>query len=156
MAADHFTDNTGHEMTDSSASGATGGCLCGAVRYRVEGPLGEAHACHCGQCRRQSGHYVVGVDVNWDHVRIEGEADLRWYEASPIARRGFCGRCGSKLFWVSEEYGGSIHAGSLDAPTGLTLKSHIFVADKGDYYEIADDLPKFMSYPGAEGDAGAT
>lgn len=143
-------------MTESAVIGASGGCLCGAVRYRVEGPLGEAHACHCGQCRRQSGHYVVGVDVNWADVRIEGEADLSWYESSPIAKRGFCTRCGSKLFWVSDEYGGSLYAGSLDDQTGITIANHIFVADKGDYYEINDEIPKHMTYPGAETEASGT
>ena len=137
-------------MTTSEQSGATGGCLCGAVRYRVESPLGEAHACHCGQCRRQSGHYVVGVNVEWSDVRIEDETSLRWYESSPGVRRGFCEACGSKLFWVSDEWGGSVYAGSLDEPTNFKVASHIFVADKGDYYEIADDLPKHEIYPGAE------
>ena len=143
-------------MSETTGNAAGGGCLCGALRFRIEGALGEAHACHCGQCRRQSGHYVVGVDFAWDDIRLEGEDSLRWYESSPGARRGFCSRCGSNLFWVSESYGASLCAGSLDSPSGVTLASHIFVADKGDYYEIHDDLPKFALYPGAETDSGAS
>lgn len=141
-------------MTDSSKTQASGRCLCGAIRYRIEGPVGEAHACHCGQCRRQSGHFVAGADIAWGDVRIEDDATLRWFESSPGVRRGFCGACGSNLFWVSEAYGASLSVGGLDGPTGLRIANHIFVADKGDYYEIDDDLPKHPSYPGAEADSG--
>lgn len=120
---------------------ATGGCLCGAVRYRVNGSLRDVLACHCSQCRRSSGHYVAATAASRDAVSIEGE--VSWYTSSPGVRRGFCGRCGSNLFW---DQAGSAHlsiwAGSLDGPTGLRLKGHIFVADKGDYYIIEDGLPQ--------------
>ena len=58
------------------------------------------------------------------------------------ARRGFCGTCGSNLFWDGAGVNLSIHAGTLDGDTGLSLIGHIFCADKGDYYELSDDLPK--------------
>ena len=140
-------------MTDNSTIGAEGGCLCGAVRYRVKGPLGEAHGCHCSLCRRQSGHYIVGVHIEWPNVEIEDETALSWYESSPGIKRGFCSRCGSKLFWVSDFYS-ALCAGSIDEPTKVTMSSHIFVADKGDYYEITDDLPQHQSYPGADASDG--
>ncbi len=119
----------------------SGGCLCGAVSYRVTGPLRDVVACHCGQCRRTSGHHVAATAVARDAVLIDGA--VTWYASSPDARRGFCGRCGSNLFWERPGSGRiSIFAGTLEAPTGLRLKGHIFVADKGDYYEIADGLPQ--------------
>lgn len=118
-----------------------GGCLCGAVRYRIEGPLDPVSACHCSQCRRASGHFAAATAAPRDRVTIEGE--VRWFESTPGAvRRGFCPRCGSNLFWdrmAAETI--SVWAGTLDAPTGLRLAEHIFVADKGDYYEIGDGLP---------------
>jgi hypothetical protein len=58
------------------------------------------------------------------------------------ARRGFCPVCGSNLFWDGPGANLAIMAGTLDGPTGLTFKAHIFWADKGDYYEIADGLPQ--------------
>lgn len=130
----------------------SGGCLCGAVRYRVSGGIGDVDACHCSQCRKQSGHYVVGASVDWQNVTLEGEDNITWYDSSDIARRGFCSICGSGLFWVSPEYGANISAGSLDEPTGLSMTYHIFVADKGDYYDITDDLPQYDAAPPIHGD----
>lgn len=120
---------------------ARGSCLCGQVRFRVTGPLRPVIACHCTQCRKTSGHYVAATSARAGDVEIEGE--ITWFRSSDCARRGFCGTCGSSLFW--QEDGGerlSIHAGAFDGVTGLRLKGHIFVADKGDYYEIADRLPQ--------------
>ena len=120
----------------------TGGCLCGAVRYRVFGPLRDVIACHCGQCQRWSGHIVAATEVDRERLEVDGATALRWYDSSPGIRRGFCGRCGSSLFWENaRETGVSIMAGTLDPPTGLDTRCHIYVADKGDYYRIADDLP---------------
>ncbi|MBX9880510.1 MAG: GFA family protein [Sphingomonas sp.] len=121
----------------------SGGCLCGAVRITVEGPLGPVSACHCAQCRRQSGHYWAATEVPRAAVRVEGEAALRWYQASPRARRGFCGTCGSFLLWqLIDGETIDVAMGALDAPSGTALAQHIFVAEKGDYYTIADGLPQ--------------
>ncbi|MFA9461245.1 GFA family protein [Thiohalorhabdus sp. Cl-TMA] len=134
------------EVQGEGSSGperARGGCLCGAVRFRVMGPIRDPVACHCGQCRRQTGHYAANTATHRSNLRMDREEGLRWYESSPGIRRGFCGQCGSTLFWDNQErpYMG-IAAGSLDAPTGLRLAAHIFTADAGDYYELSDDLHK--------------
>jgi hypothetical protein len=126
---------------------AAGGCLCGAVRYRVSGALRPVVACHCKQCRRTSGHHVAATAAPRQEVEITGA--VRWYCSSTKARRGFCPVCGSNLFW--DEVGSemlSIWAGTLDDPTGLTLVRHIFVASKGDYYVLADGVAQHQ-------DAGA-
>ncbi|MEM9427175.1 MAG: GFA family protein [Pseudomonadota bacterium] len=115
---------------------ATGGCLCGAVTYRVTGPLRPVVACHCTQCRKTSGHHVAATSALREDVEINGA--LTWYRSSETARRGFCPVCGSQLFWDGPGTHLSIFAGSLEAPTGLALAGHIFCADKGDYYEIAE------------------
>jgi hypothetical protein len=97
-------------------------------------------ACHCGQCRKQSGHVWSSAYAAESEIRIEGE--VRWYEASKTAKRGFCPVCGSFLFWKAhDEDTLSFSLGSIDGPTGAALQKHIFTGDKGDYYEIADDLP---------------
>ena len=77
-------------------------------------------------------------------LRIDGLENVTWYKASDAARRGFCMTCGSALFWKHEaEPFTSVMAGAFDSPSGLRLTKHIFCADKGDYYEIADGLPQF-------------
>lgn len=119
---------------------ADGGCLCGRVRYRVDGPLRPVVACHCQQCRRTSGHHVAATSAKREHVTVEGV--VTWYASSADARRGFCGICGSNLFWDGPGANLSIFAGTLDGPTGLKLVGHIYCADKGDYYEIADGTPQ--------------
>jgi len=116
-----------------------GGCLCGAVRYEVAGPLRGIIACHCSQCRRTSGHYAAMTSAPSASLTFSSSATLAWYRSSTTAERGFCSTCGSNLFW--REFGSdttSITAGTLDLPTGLRIDSHIFTADKSDYYDITD------------------
>lgn len=121
----------------------TGQCLCGAVQYRVIGNLDDPHACHCGMCRRQSGHFVAGVSAQRADLNVTGEDEVSWYQSSSWARRGFCAKCGSNLFWDDGSDRIGINMGSLDQPTALKLERHIFVDDKADYYEIEDGLPRF-------------
>jgi hypothetical protein len=125
---------------------ASGGCLCGAVRYEVRRPLTDLHACHCSMCRRQSGHFVVGTSAKRADFEVTAGGSLKWFQSSPSARRGFCAECGSNLLWDGDGDEIGINAGSLDQPTGLKLTKHIFVDEKADYYEIEDRLEKFTGY----------
>jgi hypothetical protein len=121
----------------------TGSCLCGAVKFRVEGELKPPDACHCSQCRKVSGHYWASTDVPRSALAVEGEFNVAWYRSSEKAQRGFCSTCGATLFWDPIHKDTiSIAMGAFDAPTGTKLAIHIFVADKGDYYEIADGVPQ--------------
>lgn len=124
---------------------ARGSCLCGAVSYEITGPMRDVVACHCTQCRKQSGHFYAATScAEADLTLSDPNGVLKWYAASDDAKRGFCGTCGSALFWKRE--GGanvSILAGSLDDDGGVRLDRHIYVADKGDYYEVADGLPTY-------------
>lgn len=123
-------------------------CLCGAVRITVTGPLGAPDACHCSQCRKQSGHFWASSDVLRENVAIDGADNLTWYQSSEKVRRGFCRTCGSFLLWdVPGRSRIAIAMGAFDAPTGTTLAKHIFVADKGDYYEIGDSVPQELAPP---------
>jgi len=122
-----------------------GGCLCGGVRYAVRGTLRDVIACHCSQCRRTSGHFVAATGAESDRITLEKDETLVWFASSDRAERGFCGRCGGNLFWRPLENARgwtSIMAGTLDPPTRLKLRQHIFVADKSDYYEILDGVPQ--------------
>ncbi|MEX0368274.1 MAG: GFA family protein [Ruegeria sp.] len=121
----------------------TGSCLCGSVAFRIDGELSPPSACHCGQCRGQSGHVWSSTSTHENNLSFAASDTLGWFRASDIAKRGFCSNCGSFLFWKhNDEDTISISMGALNAPTGLTLARHIFVADKGDYYDITDDLPQ--------------
>ena len=125
------------------APAVVGGCLCGAVRYEVRGPLREVVNCHCGQCRKFHGHYGAYTNAAMKDIAVTGNRHLKWYRSSSFARRGFCRKCGSSLFWQRLKGGTiSIAAGTLDSPTRLKTGRHIFVADMGDYYKIADRLER--------------
>jgi hypothetical protein len=120
----------------------TGGCLCGAVRYRTGGPLRDVVNCHCGRCRRMHGHVAAYSQVAAADLELVEARGLAWYVADE-RELGFCRECGSRLFWrrVGSDRT-SVAAGSLDEPTGLRTIAHIFAGSKGDYYEIADDVPR--------------
>ena len=120
-----------------------GSCLCGAVTFEVSCALPPPDACHCSQCRKHSGHYFASTDVPRSAVTIHGAEKVSWYRSSEKARRGFCSTCGSSLFWdpLQKDWIG-IAMGAFDEPTDARLRVHIFVADKGDYYDIADGVPQ--------------
>ena len=127
-------------MTPLETSDFTGHCLCGEIRFHGTYDAGHGlNACHCSQCRRWSGHVWAAILPK----TLEITGTPAWYRASDFARRGFCATCGSSLFWQRD---GSdiidVAAGAIDSPTGLRLQGQIFVADRGEYYEIADGLPQ--------------
>jgi hypothetical protein len=95
-------------------------------------------ACHCVQCRKQTGTYMSATAAKDEDLKVTDARGLKWYRSSETARRGFCGECGSVLFWKGDgrDYT-AIAAGSLNGATGLTLDGHIFCASAGDYYVIA-------------------
>ena len=88
-----------------------------------------------------TGHFMAATAARRTDFRITMSDNLKWYEASEKARRGFCGQCGSTLFWDGKgrDYI-SIAAGSLDLPTGIRLAQHIFTAERGDYYTVDDGV----------------
>ena len=134
----------------SQSSSFTGGCECGAVRYQLEPPLRPVVACHCRQCRRTSGNFVSATCVARQGFTLTQSDGLKWYRSSERAERGFCGECGSSLFWSADGLDTiSIMAGTIDDETGLRTVAHICVADKGDYYELNPAEPQYdaLDYP---------
>lgn len=127
----------------------TGGCLCGAVRYELRGETTSVTYCHCSMCRRFHGHVGAYAAVDRANFAIVEARGLRWYRSSPNVLRGFCGECGSSLFFDQADLPKmAFCAGSVDEPTGLRSKAHIFVASKGDYYALSDDgLLRFDDAP---------
>jgi hypothetical protein len=120
-----------------------GSCQCGAIRIELTEKPVSPTACHCVQCRKQSGHYFASANVPKSAVRLTGGEHLTWYQSSEKIRRGFCAKCGSWLFWepLHQDWT-SVALGAIDGPTGVRLERHIFVAEKGDYYTLGDGLPQ--------------
>jgi len=118
----------------------TGSCNCQAVTFSVTAQE-RVTACHCSQCRKQSGHHWASGQAPVSAFDIQGE--VRWYLSSATAKRGFCPICGCFLFWKhNAEDEMSFSLGVIDGPTGLRLQRHIFTRFKGDYYDLADGVPQ--------------
>jgi hypothetical protein len=121
----------------------SGSCLCGAVSFSVQGDLPAPSACHCTKCRKTTGHFLVSTEVQRSDLTVTGAEHISWFASLEKVNRGFCKTCGSVLFfdpphldWIA------IAMGAWDQPTQVKMNLHIFVADKGDYYDITDGLPQ--------------
>ena len=127
-----------------------GGCLCGDVRYRLDGAIGGASGavtlCHCGQCRKaQGGPAAVGPAQSEALVFTAGKSLVREYESSPGKFRAFCKRCGSPLYSRRSAKSRDIRLrlGSLDeAPADLRIEAHIFFDERVTWEDNAD-APRF-------------
>jgi hypothetical protein len=122
--------------------------MCKAIRFTVSSELKPPDACHCIECRKFSGHFSVATDVPKTAVEIFGAENITWYHSSPKVRRGFCSVCGSTMFFdpPGKDWIG-IYMGAFDEPTKTHIELHIYVAEKGDYYEISDGLPQYRTIP---------
>ena len=129
-----------------------GGCLCGAVRYAVTGPLREILVCHCVECRRWAGRAWAATAARVADLSVTETGELHWL-ASPRsdhgAERAFCGRCGSSLFWrVPGGERVSIAAGTLDEPCGLRVAAHIWVEHGVDWERPPQGVAEYpRGYP---------
>lgn len=132
-----------------SAAPRSGHCLCGAVAYRTTGPLEPVLHCHCENCRRITGNFVAASHVDDADLIIEGADHLRWHDLS-FARYGFCGECGSTLFFKATAVDGvtSVMAGTLDDAGGLPLAGVWFAADVQEHNLLPPDVPHFAGNDG--------
>ena len=121
---------------------STGQCLCGAVRFEFDGVPTTVGFCHCKMCRRWSGGAPFAAFPA--AVRLLTEDSLRWHKSSEWAERGFCGECGTPLFWrMADMPEWGVSAGTLDNEKNLTVAKHIYIDDKPDFYDFSDDAPRF-------------
>jgi hypothetical protein len=114
-----------------------GKCLCGTVTVRASPKRPQVEACHCAMCRRWGGSAYLGVQCGSD-VEFGGEEAIVRYRSSEWAERGFCGRCGSNLFFrylPNGNYG--LLAGLFDELDGFAFAEEIFIDEKPDYYHFA-------------------
>lgn len=126
-----------------------GGCLCGAIRYRVPSESLMSALCHCSICRRASG----APGVSWmmfptDQLEFTKGSPNR-YASSKEATRGFCGHCGTALTFESEFMPGlvDVTVGSLDEPERMPPEMHIWDESRLDWFELADELPRHAQLP---------
>ena len=119
-----------------------GQCLCGAVTVRGSPVRGNVEACHCTMCRKWGGSALLSVQCGSD-VEIEGESSVVRYRSSDWAERGFCGRCGSNLFYRFLPADGYAFAAGLFPDDALEpLAEEIFIDEKPAYYAFDSDCEK--------------
>lgn len=115
-----------------------GRCGCGAVSYAVTGPLRDVVNCHCHRCRRFTGHHFAATSASLEDLEVDdAEGTLAWWTPVEEVAYGFCRRCGSSLFFVSDAHPErwSICAGTLEPPTGLRTVETWWVSEASDYHE---------------------
>jgi hypothetical protein len=127
-----------------------GTCLCGTLRYEIDGPLTSMMNCHCSMCRKQHGTafatYVVApvAGFRW----LAGEDEVVRYQSSAKGSRAFCGRCGSVAPSSLPSMGIVLApAGNLQGELGRRPEGHMFVGSKAPWHAITDQLPQHEVYP---------
>lgn len=137
-------------MTETRERNGVGGCLCGAVRYRVRGaPLWVAH-CHCQSCRRATASVMATyAGYAGDRFAVERGEPAR-FSSSLGVTRSFCGQCGSPLTYESERWPGEVHIFlcTLDEPESLAPQAHVHVAERLSWLHTNDGLPEFQTTSG--------
>jgi hypothetical protein len=122
-----------------------GSCLCGTVRYEIQGAPVILYYCHCGTCRKATGSaFASNVIVQSEAFTVVAGRDrLSSFESSPNKRRWFCSACGSPIYSQTEAAPFvSVRVGTLDDDPVVRPSVHSYVADKAPWYEIADGLPQ--------------
>lgn len=131
----------------TAPAGFTGGCLCGAVRYRLASVPFGAGWCHCRTCQRNSGSpAMVFAAVPVGDFRFDaGEDAVATVRSSDFGHRAFCGRCGTPLYMRVDHEPGTLDfsVATLDAPETVAPEFHIFWDSRIGWAEPADDLPKY-------------
>ncbi len=122
----------------------TGGCLCGAVRFKARLTGTNFGVCHCAMCRKWTGSALLGVTVPVDNVAWTGEDHIARRQTSTWAERAWCRDCGSGLFFRITRPGplcGTLELpiGILDDADGLTLTNEIYIDEKPDSYAFAGE-----------------
>jgi hypothetical protein len=123
----------------------TGGCLCGAVRYQLEGPPRRTTHCHCLHCRQSSGApFLTWIEYHPSNFRIVSGIPSR-YESRPKVTRQFCGTCGSQLTYqhTDEPETIDVTACSLDHVDAVSPEDHVWCDRMVPWLKLDDGLPRF-------------
>jgi len=129
---------------------STGSCLCGTVRYEIDGPFNAMVNCHCSMCRKEHGSvFVTWVVAPAGGFRwLSGQDNISTFASSSSGARSFCRTCGSPLPTVMPGMDVVVApAGNLEGDPGIRPQTHIFVGSRLPGFEISDDLPQFEEAP---------
>jgi hypothetical protein len=128
-----------------------GSCLCGGIRYEINGKLFDALNCHCSMCRKAQ---VVAFRSrarvrSADFRLLSGDHLLTFFASSPENHRGFCRVCGSPILseFDADPSVFSLPLGALDDDPGIRPQMHFFVASEAPWFTIADNVPQFADLP---------
>jgi len=135
----------------------TGTCLCGAVRYEIDGPFSMMANCHCSMCRKEHGtQFATFVGAPLSGFRwLSREDNITDYASSPSGHRYFCRTCGSPAPLLIPTMDMVVApAGNLEQDPGIRPQMHLFVGSKAPGYVITDDLPQYDAYPPEWGGGG--
>ena len=128
-----------------------GSCLCGSVKYVLEGGVGDITYCHCAMCRKAHGSafgaYARVVSPE-SFKFVTGEDLVRRHRSSADVTRTFCGECGSNLQFIRDGRPTfSIAVGSLDSDPNTRPSAQIWTRDKAPWHEITGNMPCFQEFP---------
>ena len=122
-------------------------CLCGCIKIKITGKLRHVINCHCSQCMRFHGNFGAYTNCSEDNIEFISKKNLKWYNSSNFAKRGFCSKCGASMFYKrSNRKSISVSAGMFSNPTKLKTNLNIFTKGKLDFYKLDLKLPKFDKY----------
>ena len=128
----------------------TGGCLCGAIRYRANEEPKWASYCHCGMCRKVSGApFTAFVEFEPSTVTWMRGEPIQYSSSAGVIRR-FCGKCGSALTFEADGVL-FLTLGSLDSPESVKFNCHTYTASRLPGMELRDGLPNFSGPVGGKG-----
>jgi hypothetical protein len=132
-----------------------GSCLCGDVAFEIAGPIEGMGFCHCSMCRKHHGTasaafaFTPRAALRW----LRGADRVRGHASSPVWRRTFCGRCGSKTpDPASREPLATVFVGLLEGDPGARPSFHMMVGSKAPWYTISDSLPRHDGFPPGSGE----
>ena len=127
-----------------------GGCMCGAVRFEISGPLRNVVYCHCSQCRKLHGTpFASNAGVESKHFKfISGEDQLTGYEMVPGLVKSFCKHCGSPIMGRNAKQPDMIRIrlGSIESEITERPSAHIFASSKASWDQICDGLPQYDGF----------
>jgi hypothetical protein len=120
-----------------------GGCLCGAVRYRIDGPIVESGLCHCRSCRLASGATPVAwLTVATKDLVLTAGATVG-HASSPGVTRRHCGTCGTPLTYECDAGLVDVTVGTLDRPAAVAPASESWLSHRVPWAAIDPSRPGF-------------